>query len=398
MNPDTDTPALVESTELVPAAAAHVYSLFKEADEGLVYHAYAHTVEVAGAAVKIAKKAGLSPADAAPVVTAAWLHDTGYLNDYADPVGESVRVATRFLQERGEEQETIDRITGLIRSVHTDQEPDGSEEQILHDANLTHVGNKQFFKWSDRVRLEWEMKCDLKLADEEWADRQLAYLTAVRFYTDWTRKKYEKRRTKHLTAVHQRLALLLGRERLPERLDKKDREVPTRGIETMFRTAYRTHISLSSIADSKANIMISINAILMSIIMSFISTRLQTDPWLIIPSASLLITCLIAIVFAILSARPKVTSKSFSLTEVRQSRTNILFFGNFTNMPLDDFNVGIQELMADSQMLYDNMIADIYSLGHVLQRKYRLLWISYSSFMGGLILSVILFALFFYLS
>ena len=164
----------------------------------------------------------------------------------------------------------------------------------------------------------------------------------------------------------------------------------------MFRTTYRNHINLSSIADSKANIMISVNAILLSILLSFVSTRLQTDPRLLVPTTSLVATCLVAMVFAILSARPKVTSQTFTVDEVRRSpQANILFFGNFTNMPLHEFTVGVRELMKDSDLLYDNMISDIYSLGQVLQRKYRLLWISYSAFMAGVILSVALFALFF---
>ena len=46
-----------------------------------------------------------------------------------------------------------------------------------------------------------------------------------------------------------------------------------RGVETMYRTAYRTHVNLSSIADNKANIMLSINAIIISVIPQLKSSR-----------------------------------------------------------------------------------------------------------------------------
>ena len=166
----------------------------------------------------------------------------------------------------------------------------------------------------------------------------------------------------------------------------------------MFRTAFRNHMDLSSIADSKANLMISVNAILLSVLISFVSARMHTNPWLIIPSAAMLLTCLSAGTFAILSARPKVTSNPLTLDDIRRNKANILFFGNFTRLPLDDFRTGIHDLMTDADSLYDNMIGDLYSLGHVLRKKYRLLWLSYSIFMGGLILSVVLFFVFFYLS
>jgi len=166
----------------------------------------------------------------------------------------------------------------------------------------------------------------------------------------------------------------------------------------MFRTAYRNHINLSQIADSKANIMISINAILMSIIVSFVSTRLTdaANVWLLVPAVTMLMTSLVAIIFAILGTRPKVTSEVFSLEDVRRNRANILFFGNFVNMSRSEFAVGMREIMADWDMLYDSMIHDLYSLGLVLQKKYRLLWFSYSVFMVGLILTVVLFGIFYF--
>jgi len=100
-------------------------------------------------------------------------------------------------------------------------------------------------------------------------------------------------------------------------------------------------------------------------------------------------------VFAILSARPKVTSKVFTIDDVRRDRANILFFGNFVNMSLDDFTIGVKELMGDENRLYNNMIADIHSLGQVLSKKYRLLWLSYTVFMAGLSVSVVLFIVLF---
>src|SRR5690606_1711714 len=108
-----------------------------------------------------------------------------------------------------------------------------------------------------------------------------------------------------------------------------------------------------------------------------VSTRLQADPWLLIPATAMLMTSLVAIVFAILSARPKVTSQVYTLEDIRQNRANILFFGNFVNLGLREFNVGMKEIMSDWDRLYDSMINDLYSLGQVLSKKYRLLWLSY---------------------
>ncbi len=167
----------------------------------------------------------------------------------------------------------------------------------------------------------------------------------------------------------------------------------SRGIETMFRTSYRTHLKLSGIADNKANIMISINGIIISILIASVSPRIGEIPALILPTAIFLVTCVVSMIYAILAARPRVTSLHVSLEDVRDNRANLLFFGNFVNMPEDDFVVGMQELMGNTDQLYTNMIRDIYSLGGVLNKKYRLIRTSYTVFMLGLSVGVALFLL-----
>ncbi len=179
-----------------------------------------------------------------------------------------------------------------------------------------------------------------------------------------------------------------GRKKKKKKDRKKDQLGSARGIETMFRTSYRTHIDMSSLADNKANIMISINGLIMSIIIASIFSRIDTNPWLALPTTLLLVGCLISMVFAVLAARPRVSSRLLTLDEVRQNRANILFFGNFVNLREDDFMQGMKELLQNTDGLYVSMIRDIYSLGTVLARKFRLLRVSYNVFMAGLLTGV----------
>ncbi|MBT8405725.1 MAG: hypothetical protein KJP18_17845 [Gemmatimonadetes bacterium] len=165
----------------------------------------------------------------------------------------------------------------------------------------------------------------------------------------------------------------------------------SRGIETMFRTSYRTHIDLSNLADNKANIMISINGIIISILLASISPKMDANPWLLVPTSVLLIGCLFSLVYAVFAARPRVSSRPTSLATLREDEANILFFGNFVNMPEEEFVEGMKELMTHTDELYLNMVRDIYSLGTVLARKFRLLRTSYNVFIAGLVLGVALF-------
>jgi len=173
---------------------------------------------------------------------------------------------------------------------------------------------------------------------------------------------------------------------------KKDKKGGAgRGVETMFRTAYRTHLDLSSLADTKANIMISINGIIISILLATVYPSMVQNQALFVPSSLLLLTCLASLVLAVLAARPRVTRKTVTADDVRENRANILFFGTFINLKEEDFLAGMWELMGDRERTYTNMMRDLYGLGSVLEAKYRLLRTSYTVFMVGLTLGVIAF-------
>jgi hypothetical protein len=172
---------------------------------------------------------------------------------------------------------------------------------------------------------------------------------------------------------------------------KKDRLGTSRGVETLFRTSYRTHIDMSQLADAKANIMITINGLMVSILLASISPKIDANPWLLLPTTALLVGCIISMVYAVLAARPRLNSRAVTLEEVRRDAANILFFGNFVSLPQEDYVQGMTELIKDNDRLYVNMLRDIYSLGNVLQRKFRLLRVAYTVFMFGLVIGASLF-------
>ncbi len=166
-----------------------------------------------------------------------------------------------------------------------------------------------------------------------------------------------------------------------------------RGVSDMFRTSYRNHIELSAIADNKSNIMISINGIIISIMIASVSNQINSSSWLILPTAILILTCMVSLIYSVLAARPRVSNEKVTLEDVRSNRSNILFFGNFQSMDRNDYVTGLEELMSDSGRLYNTMARDLHSLGVVLSKKFKLLRIAYNIFMIGLVVSVCSFLL-----
>lgn len=177
--------------------------------------------------------------------------------------------------------------------------------------------------------------------------------------------------------------------------EKKDQkpEKPDKAIDTMFKTTLQNHNNLSGMVDNKANILLSVNAIIISVSLTTIIPKLDNpaNAHLIIPTLILIVSSVISITFAILATRPNVTKGSFTRNEVEEKKINLLFFGNFYKMPYEDYNWAMNELMKDKDYLYNSMIKDLYHLGLVLEKKYRLLRTTYNIFMFGIIISVLAF-------
>jgi hypothetical protein len=166
---------------------------------------------------------------------------------------------------------------------------------------------------------------------------------------------------------------------------------PDRGIETMFRTNSSNHLMLSQMADNKANILITINSIILSIVVSVLVRKLEEDPRLTIPTILLVSVCLTTIVFAILATRPNVSAGLFTRDDIKNKRINLLFFGNFHGMNVEDYEWSMKQMMKDADYLYGSLIKDIYYLGKVLARKYKYLRIAYNIFMFGFVIAILSF-------
>ena len=163
----------------------------------------------------------------------------------------------------------------------------------------------------------------------------------------------------------------------------------------------RNHIKLSDIADTKANILLSVNAIIISLAISNLipdlTAPVDTGTTVMIPTFILMVFSVASIIGAIMSTRPNVTSGEFTREQVKNGDVNVLFFGNFHRMPYEQFEWAMHEIINDRTDVYESLMKDLYMLGVVLNRKYYLLRITYTVFMIGIILSVLSFIVTYYL-
>ncbi|WP_256008927.1 Pycsar system effector family protein [Desertivirga xinjiangensis] len=384
---------------IVKSAQEFVFNLFREKlQSDYVYHNYKHTLQTTKACKELAEAYNLTSRDYEILMLAALFHDTGYTEVYKGHEEASVRILKEFL---GNDYplEDLKKIEELILSTSALHTPNGTLQEILHDADYINIGKKKFSQRAELLRIEWERVLGKTYSDLEWAEEQLNFLICKSYITEEAILKYDGTREENIRIQREKIELLrIEGEKLKAKLDKTSPENKVqkegRGIETLYRSLYEYHINLSSIADNKANIMISINTIIISLVITLFGSGYTFSGQnefgslrFVIPMAVLLITSLLAVVFAVLSSRPNVTSKE--RYELKKKDSSILFFGNFAQLHLHEFVNRIKELKKEKEELYDSMSIDIYHLGAVLVKKYRLLSWSYNIFMGGLVLCAV---------
>jgi predicted metal-dependent HD superfamily phosphohydrolase len=391
-------------SSLLDHAQQHVEALFTDDSPPgrFFYHTPGHTRQVVEAAEAIGRRSGLGKKDLETVLLAAWFHDAGFPAAPGDHHENSVAIASTFLTEQGVSPRRIEKVTACIRATKAPQSPQTLPERVLCDADLAHLGSKTYFEKAELLREELTQLRGTPLPDEEWLALNKTLLKNHSFFTDYAREVLAPRQAKNLRKLEKsaqpppgeakRVRQLEGEvERLTRKLEEEKHKFG-RGIETMFRTTSRNHLELSAIADNKANIMISINAIIVSLIVSVLMRKFEEFPNFIVPTAILTTVCLSTIVFAILATRPGYTRGTFNPQDVARQKTNLLFFGNFHKMELESYESAVKELLKSDEQVYTGMIHDIYFLGKALGRKYYLIRWCYLVFMYGFVLSVLAYA------
>ncbi|MEM9857330.1 MAG: Pycsar system effector family protein [Bacteroidota bacterium] len=391
--------AIMEETAILKSSREYAESLLQKLSGDYYYHNLEHTKEVVQAVSKIGTSSSLAEGELELVLLAAWYHDLGYSCNYENHEDESIRIMRKKLGELGLDQYKIEKVATIIKSTQMPQSPVDELGKIMCDADLYHLSSNAFEEKSEALRKELAAVCGRNFTSEEWKQVTIEFINTHTYFTNYGKVKLEPKKKKNLKKlkkndnVDKKYIEKLENQlvKLQNKIEQTRIQKPDRGIETMFRITSKNHLTLSAMADNKANIMISINSIILSVLVSVLFRKLEDYPHLLIPGLILVLVCLTTIVFAVLATRPNVSSGEFTRKDIEDKRTNLLFFGNFHNSKLEDYMWGMKEMMRDADYLYGSMIKDIYFLGKVLGKKYKMLRTSYTVFMFGFIISILSF-------
>lgn len=363
-----------------------------------IYHNYVHTLRVFKSTKEIIDNSSFTDEESLILKLAALLHDVGYIVSREEHEEEGARIAAAFLTKEGLDAKLVDQIAQTIRATKMGVTPSNELEKVLCDADASHFAKSYFEEASEYLRQELKL---LNVVDhnlDSWRECNIdMFTTQHQYYTTYAIKNWKPKKDNHLVAM-------LNEQKKHKKARKKEKlkaklkdESPEKGVQSMFRITLRNHIKLSDIADTKANILLSVNAIIISLALSNLIPKLDnpSNSYLIVPTVIFIVFSIASMILSVLATRPNVTRGKFTRQDVAEKKVNLLFFGNFHKMSLTEFEWAMNEMMNDKEYIYSALTKDLYFLGLVLDRKYRILRVTYTVFIIGIIASVIAFAVFF---
>lgn len=379
-------------SHLADQAERFMLMSYERLPRSLVLHNDSWGLSLAGHALEIAlRRPGVSP-DLPPLArTVALLEACRYWGSGSE-LHEWKALAREFREWTGPDYETL-QLTLASVLPHGTSTLRAEVADVLYDAKLA----QRILSGAAGAELTWlenRYALDSGLGPRRSVDRTeaLAYyldeLRQARFRDGELRRGYQ----------HTHSAVLLDLQKVVDRLRKKEasasvsevpsivrlEEGPTRqAAQTYFRTIFRNQIQLKRMADHKAAIMVSVNALLIGALLTFVSYRnwAQSRPEILLPVVVFIACALTSLVYAIISSRPH---------ERAGEEDNLAFYGTMSKLKRPEFTRRMEAVLLDPDALYGNLISDLHGLGSAIDRKYRLLRIAYTIFLVGLGVSILL--------
>ncbi len=373
-------------------------------------HRYIKNVKI------IAGEEKLSEKETCLAVIAAWFHASSFgaisykvdkeTNEIKSDFDQKVSAyVNQFFDQHAGFEECRGFILTTLKHLGFPHEITNKVEGVLQDAYSKEFVGKKAQKNVKRF-YEEALIHNLDIGRKSFYDVGVAQVEQMQFYTTYGKRELEpkllalidtfKKDQKEL-AKQEDIALKRELNINAEELKQLKKNLKSskgrddRGIQTLFRTTSKNHYVLNQMIDRKANIMITVNSIILSLVIGgVLGDQIREQGSLEFISIIILaVTNLLSIFFAILSIRPEDTHGKFTEDQIRNKQGNLLFYGNFHQMHPDDFEWGMLQLINDGKYLYTSMIKDIYYLGKTLNRKNKLIRWSLNIFIIGLGLSLI---------
>lgn len=389
--------------------------IVNELPDSVLYHDISFTHRMVASVKEIALNEAISQVDTELLIITAWLYSTGYRDAemfkgkkiFSSCIACTQQISKQFLDSINYNSDNTKIIFEILNNTTTNTTPNTILEKVFVDALYMDFARDKGLKYIKKMYQELLLFNDVTIAKKNWFQYMIELLENHHYITNYGKAELEPKKFLLIKDLKKNYHVLENIERIAvskelgisedelKNLKKNlgnSKKIDIKTIQTVFKTTSNNHYKLNQMVDRKANIMISINAILISLLIGkVIAPTLSGLNIELIPVFIMTLAGGISMFYAILAVKPDATHGEFSEAEIRSKQGNLLFFGNFHNMQYKDYEWAFLQMLNDRDYLFSSMIRDIYFLGQKIKKKHDRLRISLNVFLAGTTLTVITF-------
>jgi Family of unknown function (DUF5706) len=203
------------------------------------------------------------------------------------------------------------------------------------------------------------------------------------------------RRKKYNITTHSAIAGTDGLAEIAEKEPVAAENKSSKGDEekqgcTALRIAAYNNQQLIVQTDRKAQILIQVNALMISVLLTFALHIPEKHPLLVLPVVAQMITAVVVIVISLAATRPKRGGALYQTAYYSGADSNLLFYGTYAAMEQEAYVREMEYMFEDADQIYDNLIRESFHQARVLGKKYKYLSGAYIVFAVGTGISILL--------
>ncbi len=165
------------------------------------FHNLKHTMQVVEKCEELASFYNISEVDKEALITAAWFHDTGFKYGSINHEEKSVKIAFVFLKEFKVTPEFLLKVNALILVTKQPSNPTSLLQEILCDADLSHLASTDYAQWNTLLCRELRTQDGIDVADQDWNNQNISFFQSHHYFTEFAKTHWESQKQKNLHAL-----------------------------------------------------------------------------------------------------------------------------------------------------------------------------------------------------
>ena len=182
--------------------------------EELMYHNIHHIQQVVDYVDEIAPHEGFSDEEHEIALIAAWFHDIGIAEDFANHEALSAKYAEEYLKKLKYPKESIEKVKVAILATKITTEPLEKIGYALRDADSLHLGKLDFFVRMMALREEMRLQLDAEVSEQEILNASIVFYRDHHYYTKYAQRVYTDKKLANLSRLEEMYKKYFGK--LPE--------------------------------------------------------------------------------------------------------------------------------------------------------------------------------------